>query len=269
MGTTPRRRLDNWLVESGRISSREKAKALILAGSVTVNGRVVEKAGTAVSPQDSIRVLEKECPYVGRGGLKLEGALRAFGIDVTGKTVLDAGSSTGGFTDCLLRHGVARVFAVDVGKGLLDWTLRSDPRVTLIEGKNIRYLTGREVPASVDLVTADLSFISLRLVLPVLARFLKPTGDMAVLVKPQFEAGKGKVGKGGIVRDPALHRLAVEGVAEAARKNHLYPVGVVESPIPGQKGNREFFLHLAGEPREGAGDSWNEQIRFLFETPPG
>ena len=240
-------RLDTLLVERGLVASRERARALILAGDVRVNGAVADKAGTAVGPEAEITLTTPDHPYVGRGGLKLAHALDAFGIDVTGRIGLDIGASTGGFTDVLLQRGAARVVALDVGHGQLDWKLRSDPRVTTIERVNARNLTQRELPEdarSFGIVTIDVSFISLRHVLPVVPPLLAPDADVVALVKPQFEARREEVGKGGIVRDDAVRGRVVEEVAAAADTVEMMRIAVVESPIAGMEGNRELLLHL-------------------------
>ncbi len=234
-------RIDQLLVDRGLAESREKAKALLLAGSVTVNGQRVDKPGQNVAADSAIEIAES-IRYVSRGGLKLERALDHFGIDAAGKTCLDAGASTGGFTDCLLQHGAARVYAVDVGHGQLDWKLRNDRRVIVREGINARYLTPEDVGEPVDLATADVSFISVTMIVPNLARMLKPDGAMIVLIKPQFEVGREQVGKGGIVRDPALHQAACDRVRAAVEALGLR-TAIVESPILGAEGNREFLLY--------------------------
>ena len=242
-----RQRIDRYLVACGLAPSRERARALVLAGAVRVNRRRVDKPGSPVRPGDRVEVRGGE-PYVSRGGRKLEAALDCFGVEVEGKTVLDVGASTGGFTDCLLQRGAARVWAVDVGYGQLAWSLRTDPRVTVLERTNIRHVRPEEIPVRFDLATVDVSFISLRLVLPVVRRLLAPGADVVALVKPQFEAGRGRVGKGGVVRDPEVQREAVETVARAAAGVGLGRRGAVASPLLGPKGNREFFLHLTAEP---------------------
>ena len=240
-------RLDTLLVTRGLAASRERARALILAAQVRVNGVPVTKAGAAVAEDADVTLVEADHPYVGRGGIKLAHALDTFAIDVAGRVALDVGASTGGFTDVLLRHGAARVVALDVGHGQLDWRLRNDPRVVVIERVNARTLTPDQLASgerTFDVITMDLSFISLRQVLPAVAPLLKPGGDMVVLVKPQFEAGRGEVGKGGIVRDPAVQARVVEEVAAAADSLGLRRIALVESPITGTEGNREFLLHL-------------------------
>ncbi len=234
-------RLDQVLVERGLVDSREKARGLILAGSVLVNGQKVDKAGQGVDPEARIELLERP-KYVSRGGLKLEAALEHFDIDVTGKVALDVGSSTGGFTDCLLQHGAARVYAIDVGTAQLDWKLRNDPRVVVQEQVNARYLGREHIPELVDIAVSDVSFISVTMILPVLPGLLTEKGEMVILVKPQFELEKRQVGKGGIVRDPELHLLACRKV-EAAARALGFRTAVIPSPILGAEGNREFLLH--------------------------
>ena len=240
-------RLDTLLVERGLAASRERARALILAGQVRVDGRPAGKAGTPVGVDAAVTLLEPDHPYVGRGGLKLEHALSAFGIAVEGRLALDIGASTGGFTDVLLRHGAARVVALDVGHGQLDWRLRSDPRVIVLEKTNARALTPEMLPADArrfDIVTIDVSFISLRQILPVVPPLVAPGGDIVALVKPQFEAGRGEVGKGGIVRDDGVRARVVEEIVQHALALGLTRAGLSESPITGMEGNREFLLHL-------------------------
>lgn len=239
-------RLDKLLLERGLAASRERAQALILAGKVLVNGQKVEKAGTGVDAEAEIRLLGEELKYVSRGGLKLERALEHWQIDVDGKVCLDVGASTGGFTDCLLQHGAARVIAVDTGHGQMDFRLRQDARVRLLEKTNARYLRREQVGQTVDLVVMDVSFISASLVLPavVAAAFAESAAErqIIVLVKPQFEAGREQVGKGGIVRDPGAQSAAVEKVRQALRELKFARTEVVESPILGAEGNREFLL---------------------------
>jgi 23S rRNA (cytidine1920-2'-O)/16S rRNA (cytidine1409-2'-O)-methyltransferase len=240
-------RLDMALVDRGLCASRERARAMILAGQVRVNGEVVSKAGHPVTPDAEIALIEPEHPYVGRGGVKLAHALDAFGIDPLGRVALDVGASTGGFTDVLLRRGAARVVALDVGHGQLDWTLRNDPRVFVIERVNARTLTADQLPPDArafGIITIDVSFIGVRHVLPAVAPLLRPDGDAVVLVKPQFEAGRGEVGKGGLVHDEAVHARVIDEVTAAADALGLTRTAVTESPITGTEGNREFFLHL-------------------------
>jgi 23S rRNA (cytidine1920-2'-O)/16S rRNA (cytidine1409-2'-O)-methyltransferase len=241
MTARPRKaRIDQLLVDRGLAESREKAKALLLAGSVSVNGQRMDKPGQNVALDCEIEVAGK-LPYVSRGGLKLERALEYFAIDVAGKVCMDVGASTGGFTDCLLQRGAARVYAVDVGKGQLDWRLRGDPRVIVREGVNARYLTPGDVGEPVDIATMDVSFISATLIVPNVTTALKPDGAMIILVKPQFEVGREQVGKGGIVRDPALHEAACDRV-RASVEALGFRAAIVESPILGAEGNREFLL---------------------------
>ena len=231
----------------GLAASRERARALILAGQVRVDGAPVSKAGHPVALDANVTLAEPDHPYVGRGGVKLAHALDAFEIAVAGRIALDVGASTGGFTDVLLRRGAAKVVALDVGHGQLDWTIRNDPRVVVIERVNARTLGPEQLPADArvfSLVTMDLSFISLRQVLPAIVPLLDPGGDVVMLVKPQFEAGRAEVAKGGLVRDPAVHARVVEEVAAAANALGLTRLATSESPITGIEGNREFFLHM-------------------------
>jgi len=248
--TTSGDRLDQWLVAHGRAPSREKAQALIMAGAVTVNGRAADKPGRRVSPDALVVVHEPACPYASRGGLKLAHALRAFGVDVSGRTAVDLGASTGGFTDCLLQHGAARVYAVDVGRGQLAWRLRTDARVTLLEGVNARYLEPARAGGPCDLVTADLSFVGLRLIWETIRKLLRPRGDVIALVKPQFEAGRGHVGRGGVVRDPAVHAVVLRDAIDAAHAHGLAAVAATPSPITGPAGNIEYLVHLRAAPAE-------------------
>lgn len=240
-------RLDTLLLDRGLAASRERARALILAGSVRVDGQVATKAGTPVPADADLALDTPDHPYVGRGGLKLAHALDVFGIPVDGRAALDIGASTGGFTDVMLQRGAARVVALDVGHGQLDWRLRSNPRVLVMERVNARTLTPEVFLPGVlpfDIVTLDVSFISLRHVLPAVPPLLAPGADIVALVKPQFEAERGEVGKGGIIRDPAVHARVVEDVAGAADALGLSRAGLIESPITGMEGNREFLLHL-------------------------
>jgi 23S rRNA (cytidine1920-2'-O)/16S rRNA (cytidine1409-2'-O)-methyltransferase len=241
-----RERLDKLLVERHLVASREEGRGRILAGEVLVNEQPVTKAGSLIDAAAEIRV-RHALPYASRGGLKLERALQGFSIDPTGKIALDVGASTGGFTDCLLVHGADRVFAVDVGYGQLDWRLRSDPRVVVLERRNIRYLRLEDLPRAADLATIDVSFISLRLVLPQVKTLLSPGAPIVALVKPQFEVGKGKVGKGGVVRSHDEHMRVLDEIEKAAQAIGLTPVGVIESPLLGPKGNKEFLMHLKTE----------------------
>jgi 23S rRNA (cytidine1920-2'-O)/16S rRNA (cytidine1409-2'-O)-methyltransferase len=236
-------RLDQLIAERGLAPSRERARALILAAQVSVEGRVISKAGTQVEVDVEIALLGREHEWVGRGGLKLAHALDTFGIDVTGREALDIGASTGGFTDVLLKRGASRVVALDVGHNQLDWAIRSDPRVVVVERFNARRLTAADLPAPVDVVCIDVSFISLRLILPAVPPLLRPGADVIALVKPQFEAGRTEVGRG-VIRDPAIHARVVDEVSAAAAAVGLTPRATTPSPITGQKGNVEFLLHL-------------------------
>ncbi|MGD1147576.1 MAG: TlyA family RNA methyltransferase [Thermoanaerobaculaceae bacterium] len=242
-------RLDQALVERGLAPSRSRAQSLILAGLVRLDGELADKAGKAVTPGARIEVVGHDHPWVSRGGVKLAAALDAFGVDPAGRRCLDVGASTGGFTDVMLQRGAAQVVALDVGRGQLDWKLRSDARVTVMEGVNARLLAPADVPGPFDLVTVDVSFISLRLVLPALVPVLAPDGDLVALVKPQFEAGRGQVGRGGVVRDPEVREAAILAVLEAAAEFGLECRGRTPSPIPGPAGNVEelaYFRHVQG-----------------------
>jgi len=237
-------RLDQLLVERHLAPSRERARALILGGHVTVGGQVVAKAGAAVSLDAQVQLAVPDHPYVGRGGLKLAHALDVFRIDVAGRRALDIGASTGGFTDVLLQRGAGSVIALDVGRGQLDWSLRNDPRVTVREGVNARALGREHIPHEVDLVTIDVAFISLRHIFPALPSVLAPAADVVALVKPQFEAGRDQVGRGGVVRDPAVHDEVIDAVTRAASASRCERIGLTRSPITGATGNIEFLLHL-------------------------
>jgi 23S rRNA (cytidine1920-2'-O)/16S rRNA (cytidine1409-2'-O)-methyltransferase len=239
-----KQRLDTLMSERGLVTTRERARALILAGQVKVNGTVISKAGTPVADDALIELLTPDHPYVGRGGIKLAHALDVFGIDVTGRIALDVGASTGGFTDVLLQRGASSVIALDVGRGQLDWRLRNDPKVIVREGVNARALTRDDVPHPVDLATIDVAFISLRHIFPALPPVLAPGADVVALVKPQFEAGRDQVGKGGIVSDPAVHEAVLAHVTGAAGAAGFSRLAMTPSPITGAEGNREFFLHL-------------------------
>ena len=242
--TVKRERLDKLLVDRGTVSSRERARRLVMAGAVRIADRIVDKPGALVAVDAPIAVAGDDLPYVSRGGLKLAGALDALGIDVAGRAVLDVGASTGGFTDCVLQRGARAVVALDVGYGQFAWSLRQDPRVALLERTNVRHLDPALLPMTPDVAVIDVSFISLRLVLQPIAAAVAPGATIIALVKPQFEVGKGQVGKGGVVRDPVLHRAAVDSVRDCAAALDLQCIGECESPIRGPKGNREFFLAL-------------------------
>jgi 23S rRNA (cytidine1920-2'-O)/16S rRNA (cytidine1409-2'-O)-methyltransferase len=240
-------RLDALLVHRGLVESREKARALILAGKVEVAGAPSVKAGSLVGADAAIRVAAPEHPWVSRGGIKLSHALDVFDISASGRLALDIGASTGGFTDVLLQRGARHVIALDVGHNQLHWKLRSDPRVTVLEGVNARALTAADLPglgAGAGIVTIDVSFISLRLILPVVPSLLAPGADVVALIKPQFEAGREDVGRGGLVKDPAVHARVVDEISQAAAAVALTPVAVIDSPITGAEGNREFLMHL-------------------------
>jgi len=236
-------RLDQLVVEKGLAPSRERARALILAGQVSVDGQPQTKAGAQIDPSAEVALIAPDHPYVGRGGLKLAHALDDFGITVEGRDALDIGASTGGFTDVLLKRGATRVVALDVGHGQIDWMLRNDPRVVVLEHFNARHLRLADLPGQVDIVTIDVSFISLRQILPVVPPLLRPGADVIALVKPQFEAGRGEVRKG-VIRDAAVQSRVVDEVSAAAREVGLTPVASTPSPITGAKGNVELLLHL-------------------------
>lgn len=225
-------------------SSREKARAIILAGEVKVNGVRVDKPGTSFGDDVEITVEAGSPRYVSRGGLKLEKAIKAFGIDFNDKVVLDVGASTGGYTDCALQHGARQVFALDVGHGQLDWSLRNDPRVVCLEKTNIRYFKPEQLGQCVDIITVDVSFISTSLVFPVIKNMLSEQGSIISLIKPQFEAGRDKVGKKGVVRDKAIHKEVLHKCISIAAEEDLHCAGVTYSPITGPQGNIEFFIHL-------------------------
>jgi 23S rRNA (cytidine1920-2'-O)/16S rRNA (cytidine1409-2'-O)-methyltransferase len=237
-------RLDKLLVEKGMVQSRERARALIMEGRVTVDGHTLEKTGTLVKLDAHVQIQGEDLPYVSRGGLKLEAALKAFGVDPEGKVVIDVGASTGGFTDCVLQKGAKKVYAIDVGYGQLAWKLQKDPRVINLERRNIRYLKREEVSEEADLILVDTSFISIEKFLPHLVGFLKEEGDLLCLIKPQFEVGKGEVGKGGVVKDSKLHQKVVDRISQFGRELGFTVRGITESPLLGPKGNKEFFIRL-------------------------
>lgn len=238
---TPKERIDKILVQREMVESREKAQALLMAGNVTVNGEVVTKAGTSVKVDSEIK-LKETLKYVSRGGLKLEGALEHFNIDVTDMVAMDIGSSTGGFTDCLLQRGATKVFCIDVGKGLLHYRLQKDPKIKLIENQNIRYLEFEQVGEKVDFVVIDVSFISLKKVIPKAMEFMKDSATLVALIKPQFEVGKGEVGKGGIVREDKKHESVQKDIKEFLIDSGFTVEGIIESSIKGTKGNKEFLV---------------------------
>ena len=236
-------RLDKLLSERGIVESREKAKAIILGGNVFVNGIIIDKAGALVK-SDVILDVKSRLPYVSRGGLKLEHALKEFDMDVRGKIAMDVGASTGGFTDCLLQNGSKKVYAIDVGYGQFDWTLRGNERIVLLEKTNIRYLDGDPVPDPIDIATIDVSFISLLKVIPNVLDFLIPNGEIIALIKPQFETGRENVGKGGVVKDENRQLEVIERIKTESEKMGLEVKGVTKSPIKGAKGNVEYFIYL-------------------------
>lgn len=240
-------RLDVYLTEKGFAESRAKAQALIMAGLVYVDGQKADKPGFSVGEGQNIEVRGAACPYVSRGGLKLEKALRDFGVDVHGFVCSDSGASTGGFTDCLLQQGASKVFAIDVGYGQLAWKLRSDPRVVCMERTNIRNVTPADLGEPLDLSVVDVSFISLKLVLPVIFTLLKPNGQVLCLIKPQFEAGKEKVGKKGVVRDSVVHQEVLEAFLQTAKEIGFTVKNLSFSPVKGPEGNIEFLGHLTKE----------------------
>ncbi len=239
-----RARIDLLLLTRGLVGSREEGQRRILAGEVLVKDRSVTKAGALVEPDAPIRLRGRDLPYVSRGGLKLERALEKFAIKTSDRIVLDVGASTGGFTDCLLAKGARQVYAVDVGYGQLDWKLRKDPRVLVLERTNIRYLSPEELPYPPELAVIDVSFISLRIVIPQVLKLLPREGEILALIKPQFEVGKGRVGKGGVVRVPEEHTRVIEEIRGTAENSGLEVGGVIESPLLGPKGNKEFFIYL-------------------------
>lgn len=243
-------RLDVLLTERGLLDSRQKAQATIMSGIVFVNGQRVGKVGTAVSNDALIEIRGTTLPYVSRGGLKLEKAMQTFPLTLTGKICADIGASTGGFTDCMLQNGAKKVYAVDVGYGQLDWKLRNDARVVCMERTNARYLTHEEIPEELDFASVDVSFISLKLIFPALYGLLREGGEIACLIKPQFEAGREKVGKKGVVRDPAVHLEVLEHFLIHAKENHFTVLGITYSPIRGPEGNIEYlgFLRKSEEP---------------------
>lgn len=239
-----KKRLDVLLTEQGYADTRSKAQAIIMSGLVYVDGQKADKPGISYEETVSLEVRGAVCPYVSRGGLKLEKALRDFGVKPEGYVCSDSGASTGGFTDCLLQQGASKVFAIDVGYGQLDWKIRSDPRVVVMERTNIRYVTPEQLGEPLDLSVVDVSFISLKIVLPAIKALLKPTGQVLCLIKPQFEAGKEKVGKKGVVRDPATHKEVLDGFVSLAHELGFHILGLTFSPVKGPEGNIEFLGHL-------------------------
>ena len=260
-----KKRLDVAMVERGLAESRQKAQAVIMAGQVYVNGQKVDKAGAPVAEDAAIEVRGKTLAYVSRGGLKLEKAMELWPIRLEGAVCADIGASTGGFTDCMLQRGAEKVYAVDSGYNQLDWRLRSDPRVVCMERTNVRYLTAEQIPEPLDFGTVDVSFISLKLILPALRGILKPDGQVVCLVKPQFEAGREKVGKKGVVRDPAVHLEVLRQFLQNAHEADFTVKGMTFSPIRGPEGNIEYLGHLC----VGAGEPWNGDLSALVEASHG
>lgn len=248
MTNSVKKRLDLLLVEKGLAESRQRARSLIMAGKVLVDTQLVDKPGAATPVNAQIVVRDKDLAYVSRGGLKLEAALKALALSTQNLVCLDVGASTGGFTDCLLKHGAMRVYAVDVGYGQLAWSLRQDPRVLVIERTNIRHMPAEQIPESVDLITIDTSFISLKIVVPAVRKFLAPQGRILALIKPQFEVGKGNVGKGGVVKDASQHAAVIESLTNNFKDQGFGCGPVVPSPILGPKGNQEFIILLYNQP---------------------
>ncbi len=242
-----KQRLDVALTERGLVASREKAKVVIMEGLVYVNGQKSDKAGAQVKDDDKIEIRGETLRYVSRGGKKLEKAMEVFPISLQNSVCIDIGASTGGFTDCMLQNGAVKVYSVDVGYGQLAWSLRTDERVVNLERTNIRYITEEQIPEPIDFASVDVSFISLTLVLPVAYRLLKENGQMVCLVKPQFEAGKDKVGKKGVVREPEIHKEVIRKVADCAKELHFILSGLDFSPIKGPEGNIEYLLYLKKE----------------------
>ncbi len=264
-----KKRLDVLLVERGYAETRTKAQAVIMSGLVYVQGQKADKPGVSYEDSIDIEVRTGGCPYVSRGGLKLEKALRDFGVDPTGYVCSDSGASTGGFTDCLLQQGASKVFAIDVGYGQLDWKIRSDPRVVVMERTNVRYVTPEDLGEPLDLSVIDVSFISLRIVLPVIKTFLKPTGQVLCLIKPQFEAGKEKVGKKGVVRDPAIHKEVLDDFVSLTKEVGFTILGLTFSPVKGPEGNIEFLAHLTLDIRPGIEPDTASVVADAHETLKG
>jgi 23S rRNA (cytidine1920-2'-O)/16S rRNA (cytidine1409-2'-O)-methyltransferase len=265
MNNKKKQRLDLLLVARGLFQSRAQAQRAISAGLVLVNGQVIDKAGAQI-PSDAHIELKEKPRYVSQGGLKLERALHVFQIDVADKVCLDVGASTGGFTDCLLQHGAKRVYAVDVGKGQLDWKLRADLRVVVLEGLNARYLKPEQIGEPVDIATVDVSFISLKLILPPLKEIVKPKGDLICLVKPQFEAGREHVTRGGVVKDSSVHQRVLEELASFVQTQlELSVVNATHSPIKGPAGNIEFLMHIRNEPGQSAPIDWARLVEHAHK----
>ena len=264
-----KKRLDVLLTEQMYADTRSKAQAIIMAGQVYVNGQKADKPGTAYEETVQIEVRGVTCPYVSRGGLKLEKALRDFGVKPDGFVCSDSGASTGGFTDCLLQQGAKKVFAIDVGYGQLDWKIRSDERVVVMERTNIRYVTPEDLGEPLDLSVIDVSFISLKIVLPTIKTLLKPTGQVLCLIKPQFEAGKEKVGKKGVVREPEIHKEVLDSFVETVTELGFTILGLTFSPVKGPEGNIEFLGHLTLEDKPGIQPDTADVVRDAHETLKG
>ncbi len=262
-------RLDVLLTDRGLAPSREKAKAMIMEGIVYVNGQKEDKAGTMFADTSLIEVRGRTLPYVSRGGLKLEKAVSCFSLDLKGLVCMDVGASTGGFTDCMLQNGAARVYAIDVGHGQLDWKLRTDPRVISMEKTNVRYMTPEDLPEKCDFCSADVSFISLTMVLGPVKELLVPGAQLVCLVKPQFEAGREKVGRKGVVRDPSVHEEVIEKVIHCAEDLGYTILGLDYSPVRGPEGNIEYLLHLrsTGDEADSSGSSdFDDMIRTVVSN---
>jgi 23S rRNA (cytidine1920-2'-O)/16S rRNA (cytidine1409-2'-O)-methyltransferase len=264
-----KKRLDLLLTERGFAETRSKAQAIIMAGQVYVEGQKADKPGISYEDHVSIEVRGDVCPYVSRGGLKLEKALRDFGVKPEGYVCSDSGASTGGFTDCLLQQGAKKVFAIDVGYGQLDWKIREDERVVVMERTNIRYVTPEQLGEPLDLSVVDVSFISLKIVLPAIKELLKPTGQVLCLIKPQFEAGRDKVGKKGVVREPEIHQEVLDMFVELAGELGFTILGLTFSPVKGPEGNIEFLGHLTLDQKEGIVPDTALVVRQAHETLKG
>lgn len=264
-----KKRLDVLLVEQGYADSRTKAQAIIMSGIVYVDDQKADKPGMSFEEDVKLEVRGATCPYVSRGGLKLEKALRDFGVDPTGFVCSDSGASTGGFTDCLLQQGAKKVFAIDVGYGQLDWKIRSDPRVVVMERTNVRYVTPEQLGEPLDLSVIDVSFISLKIVLPVIKTFLKQNGQVLCLIKPQFEAGKEKVGKKGVVRDPETHKEVLDNFVTLAESLGFNILGLTFSPVKGPEGNIEFLGHLTLDNKPGIQPDTAQVVALAHETLKG
>ena len=265
-----KKRLDVLLVEQGHADTRTKAQAIIMSGLVYVNGQKADKPGVSYEETVGIEVRGASCPYVSRGGLKLEKALRDFGVNPKGYVCSDSGASTGGFTDCLLQQGAQKVFAIDVGYGQLDYKIRNDPRVVVMERTNVRHVTQEQLGEPLDLSVVDVSFISLKIVLPVIKTFLKPTGQVLCLIKPQFEAGKEKVGKKGVVRDPAVHQEVLDNFVALTQEIGFKILGLTFSPVKGPEGNIEFLSHLTlDDQKEGILPDTGAVVTAAHETLKG